>query len=39
MATDEAAKQALKRAVGELDQGKEAIHVRQKHKWIADRSD
>jgi len=33
LATDKAAKQALKRAVGELHQGKEAIHVRLKHKF------
>jgi len=36
---DEAAKATLKRAVSELDQGKEAIGVRQKHIRIADRSD
>ena len=35
---DEVSKQALKRAVSELDQGKETICVRQKHIWIADRS-
>ena len=33
---DEASKQALKRAVSELYQGKETICVRQKHIWIAD---
>ena len=37
--TNEAAKQSLKRAVEELDQGKEAIHIRQKHIRIADQSD
>ena len=37
--TDDVTKQVLKRTVGELDQGKEAIRVRQKHIWIADRSD
>ena len=36
---DDTTKQTLKRAVSELDQGKEAIRVRQKHIRIADRSD
>ena len=35
---DEASKQALKRAVSDLNQGKEASRVRQKHIRIADRS-
>ena len=35
----DADKAALEKATTELDQGKEAIRVRQKHIRIADRSD
>ena len=38
-APDEATKTTLKRAMSELDQGKEAIRVRQKHIRIADHPD
>ena len=34
--TNEAARQVLKRAVGELDQGTEAIRMKQKHLRMTD---